>query len=281
MGTSSRRRIAAAAAVVVIGVLVAVAAWWVDRRTRPDAVGPRFTEALLERRPGTTVDAWSGGVMRIALPSGVYIDVRLRTLFDACHADRFGCGSAVSAALDDVDRADRATREPQRSMLRPAIVDATPPGFTMGFVTEPLVGRYELRYALVVGLASTFVTSAIADRLGLSRAAVRSEAITALRATPATIEPLPDHASVFSVHAVDDPAAVLLDRGRMKAFAAQIGGTRVYAVIPARATLYLAKADEAGAKALAQAMAAGGFDLLAYDVDATDGAAMSIAPHTR
>ena len=175
--------------------------------------------------------------MRIALPSGVSVDVRLRTLFDTCLADRVGCASAISAALDDVDRADRATREPRRTMLRPAIGDGTPPGFTLGYVTEPLVGRFELRYVMDEGLASTFVTSAIADRLGL-------------------------------------------DRERMKAFATQLGATRLDAAVPATATLYLAKADEGGAKALKQAMAAGGFDLIANDVDAPDGTAMTIAPKT-
>lgn len=279
MSTSSRRGLAAGAVVLIV-VLLAAAFWWFDRRTRPDAVGPRFTEALLERRPGTTIDAWSGGTMRIALPSGVYIDVRLRTLFDECLADRLGCASAVARALDDVDRADRATREPQRTMLRPAIVAGTPPGFTLGYVTEPVVGGYELRYALVAGLASTFVTSAIADRLGLSRAALRTDAVAALHAGPAaTLDALPDHAAVFTVRADADPAALLLDRDRMKAFATRIGSTRLYAAIPARATLYLAKADEAGAKALAQAMPGGGFDLLAYDVDAPEGASMTSASH--
>jgi len=276
---ASRRRIAAGAAVVV--VIAGAAIGWFHRRTQPDAVGPRFTEALLARRPGTVVDAWSGGVMRIELASGVYIDVRLRALFNACQDDRSGCSAAISAALDDVDRADRATREPKRAMLRPAIVNEASSGFSLGYVTEPLVGRFELRYALVNGLAATFVTSAIADRLHLDRAALKAEALAAQHAEPVPeLDALPGSTAIFSVRSPGDPPALLLDRERMKKFATRLGTPRLYAAIPAPAALYLAKADATGAQALAQAMPAGGFDLLAYDVDAPDGAAMTIAPRT-
>ena len=285
MRSGASRRLAAATVVVVLAI-VALSWWWFDRRTRPDAVGPRFTEALLQRRPGTTVDAWSAGVMRVALASGVYIDVRLSTLFDACRADRFDCSSAIGRALDDVDHAAAATRDPTRATLRPVVVDEPARGFVLGYVAEPLVGRLELRYALVDGSASTFVTSAIADRLGLSPAALKAAALEAQRAEPpAALEALVPDGPVFRVRSAGDPAASLIDRDRMTAFATRLAVTRLLAAVPASGSLYLARADDAGRKALTEAVggtkAIGGVDVLAYDVDAPDGAALAIATRTR
>ena len=284
MQSGSSRRLAAAAVLVLLAI-AAASWWWLDRRTRADAVGPRFTEALLERRPGTTVDAWRAGVMRVALPSGVYIDVRLSALFDACRADRFACSSALRRALEDVDRVDAATREPRRDMLRPVVVDEPARGFMLGYVAEPLVGRLELRYALVDGIASTFVTSAIADRLALTAASLKAAALDAQRAgPPPALEVLASGGTVFRVRSDGDPVASLVDRDRMKSFATRLGTTRLFAAVPASGTLYLVRADESGKKGLADAVASsnpiGGLDLLVYDVDAPEGSSLAIAART-
>ena len=276
---SSRRWIVVGAGVLA---LVAAGAWWFDRHTEPNAVGPRFTEALLARRPGTTVDAWKDGVLRIALPSGVYMDLHLTTLFDACRADRPGCSSAIDRALDDVDQTERATREPQRAMLRPVLVDEPAAGATLGYVTEPFVGHVELRFALTHGIATTFVTSAIADRLALSRPALKAAALAAQRAEPvAELEALSGNEAVYRVRSVGDPGALLLDHDRMKTFATRLGTTRLYAALPRPGALYLAKGDAAGADALTRVVLApetlGGFDVLAYDVAAPEESALTIA----
>jgi hypothetical protein len=285
---SSRRRWAVGTGLVLLALLALIAAvvWWFDRHTSPNAVGPRFTEKLLARRPGTTVDGWSAGVMRIALPSGTYMHLRLAALFDECRADRFGCSSAIDRALDDVDQIDRATRDPQRAMLRPMLVSDPVPGAALGYVTEPFVAHVELRYALVHGIATTFVTSSIADRLALSRPALKAAAIAALYADPAPeLEALPGNEAVYRVRSVGDPGALLLDHEQMKSFATRLATKRVYAALPGTGVMYLAKGDAAGADALTRIVltpgAIGRFDLLAYDVDAPEDSALTIATRPR
>ncbi len=270
---------------IALAVVVVAFAVWFALRTRPDAVGPRFTEALIGRHPGTTVDGWTGGVLRVALPSGVYIDVRLSDVFAACRAQRFACGDAIDRALDDVDRIDRATRAPQRAMLGAALVAEASPGFRFGFVAEPLIGPVELRYVLASGTASTFVTAAIADRLGLKGPALKDAALTALRAEHGVdlqrLAGSAGAATIYRVHSPGDAPASLLDPARMRGFAATIRSRRLYATIPSRGSLYLSAAGAAEARALAALQSgtpgsARRVGLLAYDVDAADGSALTM-----
>ena len=280
MAVRSRRWLVAGASLLLVAV-VAVVAWRFDARTRPEAVGPRFGEALLSRRPGTTIDAWEGGVMRITLPSGVYIDVRLSTVFDRCRTARFACSTAIDAALDDVDHADAATRAPRRSMLSATVVGDATPGIGLGFVTRPFAGGLEVRYVLVNGVTSTFVTSAIADRLGMTRTAIDEAALAAVRAErDVALEKID---TTYRVRSTIEPVASLLDPERMKRFATTLGAKRLYAVVPSRGALAVAPARPDEAKALAGLLKRdaygnprpGDAGLLAWDVDAPAGAELT------
>lgn len=277
----------AAAIVVALAALVALGSWWFIDRTTPDRVGPRFVRSLIARHPGTTVDRWAAGTMRTMLPSGVYVDVRLSAVFDACAARRFQCSSTIDQALDDVDAALRATREPRREQVRALVVGEVTPGFRYGFVTRPLVGSLEVRYALVTGVASTFVTPALLDRLGLTQPQLEALAMTTI-ATARDVDLLPvdgETAPIYRVRSADDPVALLLDDEHMKRFAARIGSTRLYAAVPARGTLYLTAARPGDGRALVALLArlqgreprAGATGLLAYDTGAAAAQALTTA----
>jgi hypothetical protein len=279
------RRLFAVALVLAV-VVVGAVAWWFGDQARPDKVGPRFVDGLLRRHPGSTVDAVGGGMVRATLPSGLYVDVRLSTVFDACRENRFGCSHSVDAALADVGRAEASTHTPDRKTLEPMVVgdDA---GFRYGFVTAPLIGSFEVRYALVSGVASTFVTGTIADKLGLTRDGLKSVALDRLRSEPqARLERIDDASGpLYRVRSSGDPAASLLDPDRMKRFADEIGTHRLYAAIPTSGTLALAPANDRSASALerlrtrlhASNARSIDHDVLAYDVDAASGQTLSIA----
>ncbi len=283
-----RRAPAFAAALATLTVVVAAAlAWWLDARTRPERVGPRFVDGLVTRHPRATATALDGGFVRVGLPSGVRVDVALSRVIAACAAERSGCTAAIDDALDDVDAADAATRSPERPALRPVVV-AEGAGYRYGFVAQPLAGAYEVRYALVHRTASTFVTAAIAARLGLSSPnALRDAALANLDADrDVGIEAVDGSRGVYRVRASDDPAASLIDDARMTRFAGTIGSHRLVAAIPVRGTLALARPDAASTQALRalattlrrQATTPDG-GLLAWDVDAPQGARLSsLAP---
>ena len=284
MGMSGGARRAAGAAALLVALL-AVAAWWFDARTKPDRVGPRFVAGLVARHPGTMAEPLDGGVLRAALPSGVGVDVRLSTLFDRCAASRLDCSTTIDHAIDDVDRAEAASRAPDRSMLRPIVV-GDGAGFRFGYLTEPLVGSFEIRYALVSGVASTFVTATIADRLGLSRGDLGPAAMAGWRTERTELERVAEiDTPVFRVRSGGDPAAALIDPDRMARFATVIGSRRLYAIVPTRDALALAAADEPAARALdALQIRLRGKDartldggLFAYDADAPDGQRLTIA----
>jgi hypothetical protein len=225
--------------------------------------------------------------VRATLPSGMYIDVRLSMVFDACRADRFGCSHAIDAALADVDRAEASTRSPDRKTLEPIVVGGDA-GFRYGFVTAPLIGAFEVRYALVSGVASTFVTGTIADKLGLTREGLKSVVLDHLRGESGVRLERIDDASglLYRVRASGDPAASLLDPDLMKRFAGEIGTHRLYAVIPTPGTLALAAANDQSARALDRLRTRLhpsnakliDDDVLAYDVDVPSESAISIAP---
>ena len=290
-GGTRRRTAAASIALPVIGIVVvlgAAAVWWFVARTTPDRIGPRFVQALTDRRPGTTVDRWSAGVLRVTLASGVYIDVRLSAVFEACEVRRFHCTDAIDRALDDVDLVDRATREPRREMVRAIVIGESTPGLRYGFVTDPLIGPLEVRYALVAGVASTFVTGAVRDRLGLTQPQLRALAIAALAsARDVALSPVDgEDASIRRVRCSDaDAVALLLDGDRMKRFAKELGATRLYAAVPGRGLLYLAPDRPEAGRALVALLVrqrgaeprAGEAGLLAWDGGAPDRAALSSA----
>ncbi len=270
-------------AVVVVLLVIAGLGWQYAWRTRPDRVGPRFVEALMARHPGTTIGEWRLGRFEATLPTGVAVDARLLPLFDECRSHRLGCSEAIERSLDDVDRVVAASREPDAALLEPVIVDEPTPGFRFGYVTEPLIGTLEVRYALVTGIASTFVTAQIASRLGFARPALHEAALERLRSDATVRLVLVDGPTdvVYRVETGGDAPASLLDRDRMKRLAAQMKTDRLYVAIPERGLLHLAKADGAGASALAALASRAGAlrrqDLLVYDPDAADGSTLSFA----
>ena len=275
----------ASAVAVGLGVvaLVAVAAWRFDARTRPDAVGPRFVEALTERKPGTTVAQWEGGYLRVALASGLYVDVRIATVFAACRARRLECNAAVATALDDVDAVERGVATPDAARLVPMVLAEATPGHRYGFVTDPLIGPLEVRYALAIGVASTFVTSALMDRLALTRPALREAALASLAREPdATLVAEPDAtgAAVYRVASTGDPVASLLDAERMRRFADRVGSGRVDLLVARRGSLDLAASTKEGRAALLalRERRGGRVELLTWDAAAAAGSALSSSP---
>ena len=283
--TGRRRGIAAAVAVLLV---VAGLGWQYGWRTRREQVGPRFVEALIARHPGTTIGEWNFGRLHATLPTGVEVEARLIPLFEGCESDRPGCGTAIERSLDDVDRILAASRAPSRAMLEAVIVDEPTPGFRFGYVTEPLIGSLEVRYALVSGVASTFVTASIASRLGLAASALREVALARLRADP-SVSLLPvagSDDSVYRVESSGDAPASLLDRERMKRLTTQMNAERLYVALAGRGALYVAKADEAGATAISDLlarpwMAVRRKHLFAYDPAAADGSTLSFARSRR
>lgn len=252
MGRPTRR---AALVVLPIFILVVVAlgvaAWWFDARTRPDAVSKRVAAQLVERHPGTSVATLGNAVLRVTMPSGLYIDARLAPTFQICRDDRFNCSNAIDRVAADVERAALLAAKPSSADLRAMVIGEGSPGFRFGFVTEPLIGALEVRYALVAGAASTFVTSAIADRLGVDRAQLRKAALANLAADGEPRAELLSHSpGVYRVVSNDDAVANLLDASRMRRLATLVGSNRIYCAVPERGVLLLARADTAGKQAL-------------------------------
>ncbi len=249
------RRVGLAVVLVVVLVLVAVAsgaaAWWFDARTRPDAVSKRVVARLVDRHPGASVATLGNAMLRATMPSGLYIDVRLAPTFEKCRDDRFDCSNAIDRVVADVERAGLLGAKPRLADLRAMVIGETSPGFRYGFVTEPLIGALEVRYALVAGAASTFVTSTIADRLGVDRAQLREAARANLAADgEPRAELLSDRPGVYRVVSNDDAVANLLDASRMRTLATLVGSSRVYCAVPERGVLLLARVDAAGRQAL-------------------------------
>jgi hypothetical protein len=274
------------AAMAVLLAAVAACAWWLDARTLPDHVGPRFVDELVQRHAGTTVLSLDRGAVRAALPSGVYVDVDLPRVFATCRASRLHCAQAIDDALDDVDRSEAASRQPQAARIRPVVV-AESGGFRYGYVSDPLVGPLEVRYALVDGVAATFATATIVERLGLSRTALRDAALAGLRGdADVALERIDvKGATLFRVRSSGDPVASLLDRERMSRFADDIGAHRLFGIVPLRGTLVLAAASDAAGRALqswstqdrgttAKSVDSG---VIAYDIDAPEGHALTVA----
>ena len=274
------KRIAIAVAVGLgVVAIVAVAAWRFDVRARPDAVGPRFVEALIGRKPGSTVEQAEGGYLRVALLSGLYVDVRIATVFAACRARRLDCSAALATALDDVDAVERLAASPDAARLVPMVLAEATPGQRYGFITDSLIGPLEVRYALASGVASTFVTSALMDRLGLTRPALREAALAALAREPdATLVAEPDAtgAAVYRVASTGDPVASLLDAGRMRRFADRVGGGRLDLLVARRGSLDLAASTKEGRAALLalRERRGGRIELLTWDTAASGGAAL-------
>ena len=285
------------ALLVVVAVASGTATWWFAARTRPDAVSKRVAAQLVDRHPGARVAALGKAFLRVTMPSGLYIDARLAPTFQTCHDDRFDCSNAIDRVVADVARAATLGTAPRLADLRAMVIGETSPGFRFGFVTEPLIGALEVRYALVAGAASTFVTSTITDRLRVDRAQLKQAALANLAADDQPrAELLSDRPGVYRVVSNDDAAANLLDAGRMRKLATLVGSSRLYGAVPERGVLLLARADAAGKQALhplAYARNAQGLDdarddarndvrprvseLFVYDGDAPEGQALALA----
>ena len=287
------RRVGLAIA-VLIAIVAAAAAWWFDARTKPDAVAKRVAATIVAQHTGASATSLRGDLLRITMPSGLYIDARLAPALAACRDDRFDCSNAIDGVVADVAHVESMLAKPKvndlpvdlRSNLRAMVIGETSPGFRFGYVTEPLIGPLEVRYALVSGAASTFVTSALADRLGANRAQLRQAALANLAADgEPRAELLPDRPGVYRVLSKDDAVADLLDARRMKRLAAIVGSTRIYCAVPERGVLFVARTDAAGKQALLPLLGRtqsgelrpGDRELLIYDSQAPEAQALSIA----
>ncbi|MGI9024627.1 MAG: hypothetical protein ACR2GP_03470 [Burkholderiaceae bacterium] len=255
MTRATRRAFPAAVlvALVIAALALGGAAWWFNARTRPDAVSNRVVAQLVERHPGASVATLGHALLRVTMPSGLYIDARLEPAIQKCRDDRFDCSNAIDRIVADVERAGLLSARPRLADLRARVIGESSPGFRFGFVTEPLIGALEVRYALVAGAASTFVTSTIADRLGVDRAQLRQAALMNLAAEgEARAELLSDSPGVYRVISNDDAVANLLDAARMQKLATLVGSNRLYCAVPERGVLLLVRADAAGKQALIQ-----------------------------
>lgn len=278
------RRAGIAGALVVAGcVALAAAAWWFDARTSPEAVATRLAALIVERHAGASVAPLDRDALRVTMPSGLYVDARLASVFRECRDDRFDCANAIDRVATDVEHAAAMAAKPRLADLRATVAGDASPGFRLGYVTEPLIGPLEVRYALVAGAASTFVTSTIADRLGVDRSQLKRVSLENLAADgEPRVESIGDRRGVYRVVAQHDAAANLLDAGRMRKLAALVGSDRMYCALPQRGTLFLSRADRAGKEALAAlienasvkvAFRAPG--VFVYDTTAPEGRALS------
>ena len=248
----------ASAIVVAIVVLATLGAavWWFDARTRAETVAKRVAAQIVDRHAGASVARLNEDVLRVTMPSGVYIDARLAPVFDACRADRFACTDAIDRAAADVEQVEALLAKPTKADVRARVIGETSPGFRFGFVTEPLIGALEVRYALVAGVASTFVTQALAARLSADRSELRRAALLNLAAGgEPRVEVLPDRPGVYRVVSQDDAAVELLDASRMRKLAAIVGSARVDCAITEGGALFLARSDAAGKQALTTMLA--------------------------
>lgn len=283
-------RRAGLAIALAIPVAAVAAAWWFDARSKPDAVAKRVAAKIVGQHAGANVTSLPGNLLRITMSSGLYIDARIASAFDTCRVDRFDCSNAIDRVVGDVAHVESMLAKPQvtdlRADLRAMVIGEISPGFRFGYVTEPLIGPLEVRYALVSGAASTFVTSNLATRLGANRTELKSVALANLAADgEPRAELLADRPGVYRVISKDDAVAELFDPRRMKKLAAMVGATRIYCAVPERGVLFVARTDAAGKQALLPLLARahpgevrpGERELLIYDTQAPEGQALSIS----
>lgn len=248
MRVRTRRLLAVALALIVAG---AAALWWFDARTRRDAVVGRLGDALVARFPGAGLAAVDANYGRVTLASGRAIDVRAERVVERCKRDRFACSDAIARAVEDAVRVDQLAQKPQGAALHVAVVDEVNRGYQLGFIADPLVGPLEVRYALVDGDASTFVTPAIADLMQLPRSAIRPAAVAWLTASGSPrVEALADAPGAYRVLGEDDPSAELAVPERMRALCSIVGTSRLIGVVAGRGLLLIARDDAAGRDAL-------------------------------
>ena len=200
------RQVGTIAAILAVGAVAATAWWWWDARTRPDAVARRIAQAAIARYPAATVGAPAARIERVTLESGRSIDLSLTPVIARCRDDRFACSGAIDTAIDDLGRVEKLAEAPDREALRALVVDEDLRGFQLGLIAEPLVGPLEVRYALVSGSASSFVTPTIADRLGLNPAQLREIALAHIAVAGAPrVEALRDSPGLYQVLGDPDP----------------------------------------------------------------------------
>lgn len=212
----------------MVAALVA-GAWWFDARTKPDAAARRIATLVTDRHAGASVAFLDANLLRVGMPSGLYIDFRLAPALQACRDDRFDCSKAIERVVADFGHAAAMVAHPRLADLRAMV-----------------------RYALVAGAASTFVTPAIADRLRANRMQLKQAALANLAAeSEPRAEWLSDPPGAYRVISNDDPVANLLDASRMRKLAALVGSSRIFYTVPERGRLLLARADAAGKRALA------------------------------
>ena len=259
-----RRRIAIAVlpAAVAFAVAIAAAVWLLLRPSPVDVavdIAKRFEERVATRFPGASTSWLSDDLARIALPSGLMLDVALTRVEAVCHSRPTACTDRIDQSIVTVDRVARLTQEPRADAVRAVIVGELAPGYRYGYITEPLIGALEIRYALADGDALTFMTPAIADRLAIKPAALRGLAIRQIERESADpsgpgVEALNGEPGVYVARSTGDAPSLLLAPERMNALAHAIGTPQLYCAIPRRGLLLLAKADAAGREALRRAI---------------------------
>ena len=287
MALARRRRRIAIGAFLVLAAIAAAAAWWALRPTPAD-VAKRFEERIATRFPDVQTSWLADDLARVSLPSGVMLDVTLARAKAACRSRPPACTDQIDQLTGAIDRVTKLVREPRADAVRAVIVGESAPGYRYGYITEPLIGPLEIRYALVDGDASTFITPAIAERLGVKPAALRGLAVRQLErglgdSSDEGMKALTGEPGVFVAYSRSDPPSFLLSQARMKAFANDLGTQQLYCAIPRRGLLFFAQADTAGREALQRAIAhvmptgrRAAFDgVLVYDTAAAPATALS------
>ena len=260
MAVAQRRRRIAIAALLAFTLIVASAAGWFALRPAPADVARRFEERVAARFPGTRTAWLADDFARVALPSGVMLDVALAHASAACRSRPPGCADQLDRLTGAIERVTKLAQQPRADAVRAVIVGEPAPGYRYGYITEPLIGPLEIRYAQADGDALTFMTPAMADRLGVKPAALRELALRhmereAADAAQAGIGALTGEPGVHVARSTGDAPALLLSPPRMKAIASALGTRQLYCAVPRRGLLLLAGADAAGRDALQRAIA--------------------------
>lgn len=247
---AGKRRVVLITTIAVAALAVSVAAWILLRPASADVM-KRFEERVTQRFPGATVTMLAADFARVVQPSGLIQDAALAATDRACHGNPFGCSNAVDALVDALGSGVTLVEHPRRAALRAVIVGESAPGYRYGLVTEPLIGALEIRYALVAGDTMSFVTLTTANKLGLTPATLREDAVRQMDADPASaLRTLPGEPGIFVARGPLDGPSQLLSAQRMKKLAEDIGMAQLYCAIPRRGLLLVAKADAPGLAAL-------------------------------
>lgn len=235
---------------LIVALLAAAFAAWSSEQGRPATVRQRLVAAIADHHPGATGDEIAPGWLRVNLPSGSLVDVSLARAFGRCAKPWSNCRPTIAALADDVDVVQAAMRTPRLADVEAIVVAEAASTARHGYVSRPLLGSLEARYAFVHGDALTFVTTSGANAMHATRAQLGDVALANLRKRPVP-RAVAIGDGLFRIDDAGDAAANLLDATRMQAIADQVDAGPLTCGIPARGQLLVTGPDPTAQAALA------------------------------